>query len=51
MEVSGQLHDPTALSPRKKALDAHWIGSWCVGATEPFWTLKRGKKLLSPAED
>jgi hypothetical protein len=29
MEVSGQLHDPAALPPRKeRAPDTHWIGGW-----------------------
>jgi hypothetical protein len=28
MEVSGQLHAPTALPPRDTAPDTHWIGGW-----------------------
>jgi hypothetical protein len=28
MEVSGQLHAPTALPPGEKAPDTHWIGGW-----------------------
>jgi hypothetical protein len=28
MEVSGQLHAPTALPPRERAPGTHWIGGW-----------------------
>jgi hypothetical protein len=28
MEVSGQLHDPAALPPRKRAPGTLWIGVW-----------------------
>jgi hypothetical protein len=28
MEMSGQLHAPAALPPRKKPLDTHCIGGW-----------------------
>jgi hypothetical protein len=26
--VSGQLHAPAALPPKKRALGTHWIGGW-----------------------
>jgi len=28
MEVSGQLHAPVAITPRKESPYAHWIGDW-----------------------
>jgi hypothetical protein len=28
MEVSGQLHAPAALLPRKEPPATHWIGGW-----------------------
>jgi hypothetical protein len=28
MEVSGQLHVPSALLPRERAPGIHWIGGW-----------------------
>jgi len=28
MEVSGQLHAPAALLPRKESPGTHWIGGW-----------------------
>jgi hypothetical protein len=26
--MSGQLHDPAALTPGERALDTHWLGGW-----------------------
>jgi hypothetical protein len=28
LEVSGQLHAPTALPPGERASGTHWIGGW-----------------------
>jgi hypothetical protein len=30
MAVSGRLHAPAALPPKKRAPGTHWIGSWVV---------------------
>jgi hypothetical protein len=36
MEVSGQLHAPTALALGKNPPGTHWIAGWGPG---PVWTL------------
>jgi hypothetical protein len=43
MEVSGQLHAPAALPPKKRAPGTHWIGYW-VG---PSASLDRGEEKNS----
>jgi hypothetical protein len=45
MEVSGQLHAPTALPPGK---DPHWIGGW-VGPRAILGTVV--KKISSPRRE
>jgi hypothetical protein len=42
MEVSGQLHAPSALSPGKEPTGIHWIGGWLD--PESVWTLWRREK-------
>jgi hypothetical protein len=50
MEVSGQLHAPANLPPRKEATSIHWIGGWvnpraCLDAVE------KGKNLYLPGNE
>jgi hypothetical protein len=49
VEVNGQIHTPTALSPGKEPLapikfEARW-------APEPLWTFEGGKKFYSLARN
>jgi hypothetical protein len=48
MEVSGQLHAPATLSP-KKAIGTHWIGGW-VGPRAVVDTMVKGK-FPSPRQE
>jgi len=41
MEVSGQLHAPATLSPRKELPGTHWIGGW-VGLRTVLDTVNSG---------
>jgi hypothetical protein len=41
MEVSGQLHAPAALFPRKKVPGTHWIGGWVGPRTGLYEVVKR----------
>jgi hypothetical protein len=47
MEVSGQLHAPTALTQRK-APGTHWIGGW-VGPRAVLDALVKKKLLITDA--
>jgi hypothetical protein len=49
MEVSGQLHAPTALNSRKKAPGTHWIGGWVGSRAVLDAVVKR--KILSPIRE
>jgi hypothetical protein len=46
MEVSDQLHAPTALIPEiQHAVPIEWEGGW---VSELFWVLWKGEKYLAP---
>jgi hypothetical protein len=49
MEVSSQLHAPTALAPRKETPGTDWIGSW-VGSRADLDTVSK-RKIPSPRRD
>jgi len=49
MEVSGQLHAPAALHPRKEASRTHWIGGWVGPRAILDAAVKR--KFPSPREN
>jgi hypothetical protein len=45
MEMSGELHAPTALPPRKQLVVVLLQAGW---TTEPVWKIQRRAKFLSP---
>jgi hypothetical protein len=49
MEVSGQLHAPTALPTGKEPLITHWIGSWVGSRVVLDSVMKR--KIPSPRRE
>jgi hypothetical protein len=48
MEVSGQLHAPSALPPRERPTRTHWIGGWV--SPRAGWARCRREKFPAPAE-
>jgi hypothetical protein len=49
MNVSGQLHDPAALTTRERAPGTHLIGGW-VGPTAVLDAVVKGK-ITSPRRE
>jgi len=49
MELSGQLHAPTALTPRKRGPGIHWLGGW-VGPRAGLDTVMK-EKFTEPRQD
>jgi len=50
MEVSGQLHDSSALPPTERAPGSHWIGGW-VGPTALLDAVVKRKILRLRKDD
>jgi hypothetical protein len=49
MEVSGQLHELTALPPKERATGTHWIGDW-VGCRAGLDTVVKSSQPLTGLE-